>query len=104
MLTLPVSTTIRWREIPSKVLQELTNFMTLFVIKTKRNRRVLTVVYCRQISVLMLFIQFRLFVANSLCCFFSPTQICREQFVALHSEPILEELQKHFHENYSGLE
>jgi len=30
-------------------------------------------------------------------------RICREQFVALHSEPILEELQKHFHENYSGL-
>jgi len=30
-------------------------------------------------------------------------QICREQFVKLHSEPILEELQKHFEKNYSNL-
>lgn len=30
-------------------------------------------------------------------------RICREQFVALHNEPILEELHEHFHKNYSDL-
>jgi len=30
-------------------------------------------------------------------------RICREQFVELHSQPILEDLQKHFERNYSNL-
>ncbi|XP_068730519.1 DNA-directed RNA polymerase, mitochondrial-like [Montipora capricornis] len=30
-------------------------------------------------------------------------RICREQFVKLHSQPILEELQKHFEKNYANL-
>ena len=42
-------------------------------------------------------------VVNNPLVFVLFTQICREQFVALHNEPILEELHEHFHKNYSDL-
>ena len=42
-------------------------------------------------------------VVNNPLVFFLFTQICREQFVGLHNEPILEELHQHFDKNYSDL-
>ena len=42
-------------------------------------------------------------VVNNPLGFVLFTQICREQFVALHNEPILEELHEHFNKNYSDL-
>ncbi len=40
----------------------------------------------------------------ALVSFISPLQFCREQFVVLHEEPILEDLADVWEENYGGLE
>ncbi len=43
-------------------------------------------------------------MAAALVSFVPPFQFCREQFVALHEEPILEDLADAWEEKYGGLE